>query len=132
MGVMVASLPFAKPVLDSLILQPYLIGNDETNTLTPGYAKASTWARSLRDSRVASPLHGGSSSRKEKTRQWPLTSHWEDEREEIDLGNHTSISAKRAMKTGVSATETEALESRHGSTDEMVIHQTKTATVTTQ
>ena len=140
-GVIVASIPFAKPVLDSLILQPYLIGDEELKSITPGYLKGSLWARTIRDSRT-SPFHrnphGFKSlhNRKEGLHQWPSSNYRGDDHQdrglEIDLGNYTSVSTKRAMMANTDTTGTGSQDERHGSTDQMVIHQTRTATVTTQ
>jgi hypothetical protein len=52
-SIMVSSLPFTKPVLDSLVLQPYLIAVEEPQSIIPSRSKGASWAQKVQESRIS-------------------------------------------------------------------------------
>ena len=134
-----------KPVLDSLILQPYLIAVEEPQSVIPGYSKGTSWAQRIQDSRLSrsqklSQGSKSSGSRKDNNSSvhWPYSqTQGEDDQtdlaraQEFNLGNYTSVSGKKARIEGNGIPGRE-VEDRSGSTDGMVILQTRTATVETR
>ncbi|CAD6446340.1 b4094d49-54ac-4d65-89ed-9308b73e4ff9 [Sclerotinia trifoliorum] len=78
-SIMIACIPFVKPILDSLILQPYLIAVEEPQSVIPGNSKGTSWVQRIQESRAARSQRppGGSSKslggRKNSDMNWPYT-----------------------------------------------------------
>ena len=141
-SIMLASMPFAKPILDSLILQPYLIAVEEPQSIIPGSSKGTSWAQRIQDSRASRskklPLglrpHG---SRTDALTHWPYSQTQDEDRvalaneQGLDLGNYTTVSGARFIAEGQGGSRSDLQEGSFASADGMVITETRTATVNT-
>jgi hypothetical protein len=77
-SIMISSLPFIKPVLDSLVLQPYLIAVEEPQSIIPSQTKGASWAQKIQESRISNFQQHlrGSKSRNDQNNgpvRWPYT-----------------------------------------------------------
>lgn len=136
-SVMVTSLPFIKPVLDSLILQPYLIAVEEPQSVIPGYSKGTSWAQRILNSgssRSQKPHKGFKyfGSQNESSSRWPYTQR--QGKDSIDPAKPQGfiLGDYRVKIEGDAASKGKPEESVIGTAGKMVIHQTKTATIETK
>lgn len=60
-------MPFVKPILDSLILQPYLIAVEEPQSVIPGNSKGVSWVQRIQDRSQRMGMGRGESSRSGKS-----------------------------------------------------------------
>ena len=87
---MVSSLPFIKPVLDSLVLQPYLIAVEEPQSIILSHSKGTSWAQKIQESRIFNSQQHfkGSKSRNGQNNssvRWPYTQR---------QGSHSAVATK--------------------------------------
>ncbi|CAG8981070.1 hypothetical protein HYALB_00013254 [Hymenoscyphus albidus] len=136
-AIMVTSLPFIKPVLDSLILQPYLIAVEEPQSIIPGYSKGVSWAQRMLNSgsaRSQKVLKGSNSTggRNDSSLHWPYTQRQEED--SIDPANQQQfkLGDYRVKVEGDRNSTGDPEANRIETAGRMVIRQTKTATIETK
>jgi len=97
-SIIFTAMPFLKPVLDSLVLQPYLIAVEEPQSIIPVYAKGVSWAQRILDSRTSrfrSQNYSDNSktfgTQNESAVHWPYTRRQDDA---IDLVNEEGLNTR--------------------------------------
>lgn len=126
---MVTSIPFIKPVLDSLVLQAPLIAVEQPQSVIPKNYKATSWAQFIQDSYASRSQRLGrsSKSRKGSSGHWPYTQRQEED--SVDLGHELNNGDYTARVERGKSSDREGEGDSVGSADKMVIRQTKVTTV---